>query len=236
MPRHERFINLANCGLMVREEADGTQGRVVVGTPIVFGVRSVNLTPWSSYREVYEVLEPGCISSELIQKSDVVFNGWHRGDVIFGRCVNGKGTLKLTLGKNQVNSECEMPNTTAANDMLELIKRGDITGMSFAFEDDEDDSENGVSYELVEKRNADGKEVWLRHVKSITRLHDVSIVTHPAYQQTSVSQREFGEEMMKRIDASVAKVKERDHNEDPTAEETARKEARRRLTETLLLT
>ena len=236
MPRHERFINLATCGLKVREEAEGQQGRVVVGTPIVFGVRSVNLTPWSNYREVYEVLEPGCISEELLRSSDVIFNGWHRGDVVFGRSVNGKGTLKLTLDDGQVRSECEMPNTTAANDMLELIRRGDITGMSFAFEDDEEDSENGVSYELKEKRSSDGKEVWLRHVKKITRLHDVSIVTHPAYQQTSVSQREFGEELMKRIDASVGNASKRENDEDPTAEEAARKEARRRLTETLLLT
>ena len=89
------------------------------------------------------------------------------------------------------------------NDTLELIKRGDITGMSFAFEDDREDSENGVSYERIEKRNADGKEVWLRHVKRITGLYDVSIVTHPAYEQTSVGTREASEAIDKAIDAQL---------------------------------
>ena len=37
--------------------------------------------------------------------------------------------------------------TDRANELLSAIERGDISGMSFAFTADEDDSENGVSYE-----------------------------------------------------------------------------------------
>ena len=72
---------------------------------------------------------------------------------------------------------------------LELMRRGDITGMSFAFDDDYEDSENGVSLERTNE-TVNGKEVWIRHVKRITGLYDVSIVTHPAYEQTSVATRE----------------------------------------------
>ena len=55
-----RFIPAESCKLQMREPQEGQQGsRVIAGRPIVFGVRSHNLTPWSSTRVVYEILEPG---------------------------------------------------------------------------------------------------------------------------------------------------------------------------------
>ena len=135
----------------MREPQEGQQeNRTIEGRPIVFGVRSVNLTPWSSTRKVYEVLEPGCISRELLQKSDVVLNLNHSNMVpdVLGRYRNtDRDTLSLELRGDGIDCRCELPNTSNANDTLELIKRGDINGMSFAFEDDYEDTENGVSYE-----------------------------------------------------------------------------------------
>lgn len=150
-------------------------------------------------------MEPGCITQDLIQRSDVVLNTNHSNAVtcIFGRCANGKGTLELELRQDKVVCRCDMPKTNAANDTLELIKRGDITGMSFAFSDDYEDTENGVSYERTEEKTADGKEVWIRHVKRVTGLYDVSIVTHPAYEQTSVSARETGDAVEKAIEEQL---------------------------------
>jgi hypothetical protein len=49
----------------------------------------------------------------------------------------------------------------------------------------------------------DGKEVWLRHVKKITGLYDVAIVTHPAYKQTSVGMREQSEAIDKAIEEQL---------------------------------
>lgn len=97
---------------------------------------------------------------------------------------------------------CDLPKTNNANDTLELMKRGDITGMSFAFEDDWEDSENGVSYEKTNDIE-DGKEVWLRHVKKITAIYDVSIVTNPAYEQTTVGLRETSEAIDNAIEAQL---------------------------------
>jgi HK97 family phage prohead protease len=191
--------------LQIREPQEGqTESRTIEGTPIVFGVRSVNLTPWSDTREVYEVLEPGCISQELISRSDVILNLNHSNMVpdVLGRCRNGKGTLELELRENKIGCRCDLPRTNNANDALELMKRGDITGMSFAFEDDYQDSENGVSYERTAETH-EGKEVWLRHVKRITGLYDVAIVTHPAYEQTSVGVRELGDVIDKAIDLQI---------------------------------
>jgi len=220
----QRFIPIEDCGLHVREAADGqTESRRVDGRPIVFGVRSRNLTPWSSDRVVYEVLEAGCIAPDLIQRSDIVFNINHSTKVtdILGRRRRGQGTLDLTLRESHVESSCELPMTSCANDTLELIKRGDISGMSFAFSDDWEDTENGVSYERTNEL-VDGKVVWIRHVKKITELYDVAIVTNPAYEQTSVALRELGENILKRIDAI-----ERDNNQDDQqreAEDAAKRE------------
>ena len=230
--KQTRFIPIETCCLQLREPQEGqTESRTVEGTPIVFGVRSVNLTPWSDTREVYEVLEPGCITNELLMRSDVILNLNHSNMVpdVLGRCRNGKGTLSLELREDKVGCRCDLPHTNNANDTLELMRRGDITGMSFAFEDDWQDSENGVSYERTSETH-DGKEVWLRHVKRITGLYDVAIVTHPAYQQTSVGTREQSES----IDAAIDEQLKRECGDDEAkkkAEEEAKAEAERKAQE-----
>ena len=204
--KQTRFIPYEDCGLQIREPQEGqAESRTIDGTPIVFGVRSVNLTPWSDTREVYEVLEPGCITNEMLTRQDVVYNLNHSNKVtdILGRYRNSDAdTLKLTLRGDGVDNRCELPNTSAANDTLELLKRGDITGQSFAFEDDWEDTENGVSYERTNE-TIDGKEVWIRHVKRIIGLYDVSIVTHPAYEQTSVATREQSDRINEAIEAQL---------------------------------
>lgn len=204
--KQTRFIPTNDCGLQLREPQEGQQeSREIEGRPIVFGVRSVNLTPWSSTRKVYEILEPGCISRELLAKSDVILNLNHSNMVpdVLGRFRNSdKDTLSLELRGDGIDCRCDLPKTNNANDALELMKRGDITGMSFAFEDDWEDSENGVSYEKTNDIE-DGKEVWLRHVKKITGLYDVAIVTHPAYEQTSVGTREQSDLINEAIEAQL---------------------------------
>ena len=232
--KQTRFIPTNDCGLQLREPQEGQQeSREIEGRPIVFGVRSVNLTPWSSTRKVYEILEPGCISRELLAKSDVILNLNHSNMVpdVLGRFRNSdKDTLSLELRGDGIDCRCDLPKTNNANDALELMKRGDITGMSFAFEDDWEDSENGVSYEKTNDIE-DGKEVWLRHVKKITGLYDVAIVTHPAYEQTTVGLREASEAIDKAIEAQLKrecgdKNDKRDDDPDDNGETDEEREAR----------
>ncbi len=232
--KQTRFIPIETCGLQLREPQEGqTDSREIEGRPIVFGVRSVNLTPWSSTRKVYEVLEPGCISRELLQKSDVVLNLNHNSDVVnvLGRYRNNpdRDTLSLELRGDGIDCRCDLPKTNNANDTLELIRRGDINGMSFAFEDDWEDSENGVSFEKTNDVE-DGKEVWLRHVKRITGLYDVSIVTHPAYEQTTVGTREASDA----IEKAIEDMMQRECGDDEAkkkAEEEAKAEEERKAQE-----
>ena len=226
--KQTRFIPTNDCGLQLREPQEGQQeSREIEGRPIVFGVRSVNLTPWSSTRKVYEILEPGCISRELLAKSDVILNLNHSNMVpdVLGRFRNSdRDTLSLELRGDGIDCRCDLPRTNNANDALELMKRGDITGMSFAFEDDYEDTENGVSYERTNDVE-DGKEVWLRHVKKITGLYDVAIVTHPAYEQTTVGLREASEAIDKAIEAQLKREQHQETEEEKQAREAKEREA-----------
>ena len=201
-----RFVPIEACNLQVREPQEGEQeSRTIVGMPVLYNVRSVNLTPWSEDREVYEVLEAGFITPELLQRSDVVLNLNHSTKVtdILGRYRNSeRDTLSLDLLAQGMACRCDMPHTNNANDTLELMRRGDITGMSFAFSDNPHDKAS-VTYEQTNERSADGKEIWLRHVRKATGLYDVAIVTHPAYEQTSVVTREFADEIMRQIDEQI---------------------------------
>ena len=230
MTKQVRFIPIEACGLKVREAEDGQQSREIEGMPIVYGVRSVNLTPWSETREVYEVLEPGFISEELLKRSDVILNLNHSNLVpdVLGRYRNSeRDTLSLDLQPQGMGCRCSMPNTSNANDAMELMRRGDIDGMSFAFSDDPYDK-TSVEFEKTNERSADGKkEVWIRHVKRATGFFDVAIVTHPAYGQTSVATREQGEEIMRQIDAQIEAHKREQEATDEAAK-AAEEEAKRK--------
>ena len=204
----------------------------MVGHPIVYGVRSVNLTPWSDTRVVFEILEPGCITQDVFDRSDVIYNNNHstRIEDMIGRCYKGKGTLSIKPGERNVEISCDYPNTTVGNDTLEQIRLGNVFGMSFAFRDDWEDTENGVSYERTNE-TIDGKEVWLRHVKRIVELYDVANVTHPAYEQTDVATREQSEAINKAIDEQLKRECGDDDEAKRKAEEEAKAEEERKAAE-----
>ena len=230
-----RFVPIEACNLQVREPQEGEQeSRTIVGMPVLYNVRSVNLTPWSEDREVYEVLEAGFITPELLQRSDVVLNLNHSTKVtdILGRYRNSeRDTLSLDLLAQGMACRCDMPHTNNANDTLELMRRGDITGMSFAFSDNPHDKAS-VTYEQTNERSADGKEIWLRHVHKATGLYDVAIVTHPAYEQTSVVTREFADEIMRQIDEQIeAHKRECGGGDDDEAKRAAEEEAKKKAEE-----
>ena len=224
--KQTRFIPIEECNLQVREDANGQPSRTVVGHPIVYGVRSVNLTPWSDTRVVFEILEPGCITQDVFDRSDVIYNNNHstRIEDMIGRCYKGKGTLSIKPGERNVEISCDYPNTTVGNDTLEQIRLGNVFGMSFAFRDDWEDTENGVSYERTNE-TIDGKEVWLRHVKRIVELYDVANVTHPAYEQTDVATREQSEAIDKAIEAQLKREQHQETEEEKQAREAKEREA-----------
>jgi HK97 family phage prohead protease len=85
-------------------------------------------------------------------------------------------TLRLTVDGKGLLADADLPNTSYARDLAELMKRGDVDSMSFGFSV----PRNGDSW------SEDGMRRELREV----RLHEVSVVTgFPAYKATSASLR-----------------------------------------------
>lgn len=214
MNKTTRQIDLEVSGLCVREMEGEQKRRTIEGHAVVFGVRSINLTPWSSDREVYEIMEPGCITQDLLSRSDVVLTAFHDNTAILGRWRKGRGTLNLSLDERGLRVQCTLADTARADELLSAIERGDIDGMSFAFRADEEDNVNGVTYEKTQERTADNKAVWIRRVKKVTSLYDVTIAGHPAYPQTDVAQREFDEFLDKHMGDHEEESEEKDDDKD----------------------
>lgn len=175
-------------GLRIREATDGAESRTIEGYALKFGVRSRLLCDW--WNNYYEVLEPGCVTREMLDKQDIKLTMFHDRQLVLARSNKGNGTLSYEVDKVGVKFWAEMPHTVDGDKALELVSRGDIAGCSFIYSTDEGDSENAVSYERLDEKGDDGEDILLRHVKRIDNVHDFTITTDPAYEQTDVSKRE----------------------------------------------
>lgn len=175
-------------GLRIREATDGAESRMIEGYALKFGVRSRLLCDW--WNNYYEVLEPGCVTREMLDKQDIKLTMFHDRQLVLARSNKGNGTLSYEVDKVGVKFWAEMPHTVDGDKALELVSRGDIAGCSFIYSTDEGDSENAVSYERLDEKGDDGEDILLRHVKRIDNVYDFTITTDPAYEQTDVSKRE----------------------------------------------
>lgn len=175
-------------GLRIREATDGAESRTIEGYALKFGVRSRLLCDW--WNNYYEVLEPGCVTREMLDKQDIKLTMFHDRQLVLARSNKGNGTLSYEVDKVGVKFWAEMPHTVDGDKALELVSRGDIAGCSFIYSTDEGDSENAVSYERLDEKGDDGEDILLRHVKRIDNVCDFTITTDPAYEQTDVSKRE----------------------------------------------
>ena len=120
-----------------------------------------------------EQVAPGAFK-QSIKDDDVraLFN--HDPNFVLGR--NVSGTLRMKEDDKGLAIEIDPPQTQFANDLMTLMKRGDISQMSFAFQ---------VLGEMWEE-NED--ELPLRTLNKL-RLFDVSPVTFPAYEGTDIGVR-----------------------------------------------
>jgi uncharacterized protein len=112
----------------------------------------------------------------LRTKPDVVMLLNHDANHVLGRTASR--TLTLRADDNGLQFECLLPNTQAGRDTHESIKRGDLGACSFAFNVGDD------MEEWSEERG-----VPVRTLRDFSGLHDVSVVTYPAYPDTSVMAR-----------------------------------------------
>jgi hypothetical protein len=177
--------------LKLREAPDGGESRTIEGYALKFGVRSRLLCEW--WDPYYEVLEPGCVTREMLDAQDIKLTMFHDRQLILARSNKGEGTLNYEVDEVGVKFWAEMPHTVDGDKALELVQRGDIAGCSFCYSTDEQDSENAVSYERIDEKTEGGDDILVRHVKRIDAVYDFTLAADPAYEQTSVTRREVEE-------------------------------------------
>jgi len=160
-----------------------------------------------------EVIMPGAFERAIKEGDDVRLLVNHDPSLLLGRTKSG--TLRLQEDKHGLWMEGDPPNTQLAHDTMELVKRGDLDSMSFAFMVDED-GENWPKRE-------EGK-LPLREITS-ARLFDASIVTYPAYEGTSVGLRSAESVFNDHIQSLEGQESESDDNAERSEQELDRARA-----------
>ena len=167
-------------GLEVRERPDGTPGRTITGYAILFGTPSEVLYE-DEEDEVREVIASGAVTRELLDGCDIKMTMFHDRQLILARSRNGEGTLSYSVDDRGVRFEFEAPATADGDKALELVRRGDISGCSFAFSTRYYDR-GCVSRDVVRE---DGKSRITYTVHVITNVYDFTLAADPAYPDTS---------------------------------------------------
>ena len=136
--------------------------------PTVFGYGAVFNSMSNDLGGFREFIAPDAFEGRL--EDDVRFLVNHDANLILARTTNG--TLRLSVDEKGLRYEADMPNTSTARDLMELLKNGTISQSSFAFTVEED------SWEVKDGMN-------IRTIDKVSQLYDVSSVTYPAYNQAS---------------------------------------------------
>lgn len=121
----------------------------------------------------FEVIVPGALDKTDLSDIDLLYSH-HNNIMTLASTRSGK--LKLFKEPQGLYFIAELADTTGGKDAYELIKRGDLSKMSFAFV---------CGDEYFDKANQ------TRMVKRIAKMSEISIVTKPAYPTTSVKVSQF---------------------------------------------
>lgn len=121
-------------------------------------------------KAVRERLALGAFDQAVTAEADVTANINHDDDRLLGRTTSG--TLEIKADNLGLSFKTDVPDTSYARDLGELMKRGDIRDCSFAFTVDQNDIERSVEGEYI-----------VETVKRVSKLYDVAVVTRGAYSQ-----------------------------------------------------
>jgi HK97 family phage prohead protease len=161
--------SLATTGLEIRKSNNKS---TLVGLAVPYGKLSVDL---GNFREKFM---PGAFTASLRSNPDVRLNADHSMDVAKVLARTSANTLRISESNEGLMVEADLPNTTFCADLCQSIERGDVSGLSISFSvdyqgDDWQDTSDGV----------------VRSVSKASLGSHISVVSSPAYPQTSVSLR-----------------------------------------------
>ena len=122
--------------------------------------------------------------------SDVILQYNHEGRV-FARMSNN--TLTVIPDERGLLIEADLGGTELGRQLFEEIRGGYTNKMSFGFTVDGED--------ILDTKDADGKDLTVRTITSVRKLYDVSAVSLPANDATSISVRSLTDGEIERIQA-----------------------------------
>lgn len=150
--------------------------------------------------------------------SDVIFNLNHEGRV-FARLSNN--TLKLNIEEKGLHVDAYLGGTEEGRKIHEEIEGGYLTKMSYRFTVEDDKWEEFTEGD---------KRVYLRTITKIRKLYDVSVVSIPADDNTSISARSVFDGVIEKLQAERLSAEKKEETERQAVLEA---EARKRELELL---
>ena len=174
------------------------------GTPIVYDSRT-DIGGWFE-----EVIERGALDGADLKDVPLLVNH-DRGmiPVARSRRNNGNSTMRLTPTDAGLNFEADIDteNNGTSRELYSAVSRGDISGMSFAFTVDDERWENLES------------DYPTRHILRFGKIAEISAVTFPAYEATSISARSKEALENARSAVETARQQEAEASEEATKTE-----------------
>ena len=170
--KNEKLFRTFECEMRAEANDDGTV--VITGRPIVFNKETVIC---GMFREV---IRNGALDGADL--SDVLLLVNHNDERIpLARSRASKRTMSFSITSEGVDitATLDVENNPEARAVASAIKRGDLSGMSFAFRVAQD----GETWQ----NNYNENELPLRTITAIDVVHEVSVVNKPAYKDTSVT-------------------------------------------------
>jgi HK97 family phage prohead protease len=157
----------------VRADENEEHGHFLTGRPIVYNSRT-NLG-WYD-----EIIEAGALDATDLR--DVRFLVNHNTDMIpLARSRNNTdhSTMQMVVDDNGmgIRVDLDTENNADAKNLYSAVSRGDIDGMSFMFTVDAD------AWDDIESDHP------TRTIRAIGKVFEVSAVTFPAYEATSIQAR-----------------------------------------------
>ena len=194
MSEKEREIR-SFLGAVESRAADNDDQIHLTGIPIVFN-KSADIGGWWE-----EVIEPTAIDEETLRDVRLLVNHDFSGiPLARSRRNTPNATMRLFLRPEEVYMEADLDaKNPKAIELDSAIKRGDISGMSFAFLVDGD---------RWDRLDSDYPKRTITH---ISEIFEVSVVNEPAYSQTEISSRslESGKKSLEEARSALDSAKKR---------------------------
>ena len=182
MQNPEKIREVRNVAQPVSATED-SEKRAVEGYALLWNTPSDGLS-------FEEIIEPSARDGVIAKSNVFALLDHDRSRGILARSKNGKGTLTLEIDDKGLLYRFEAPKTALGDELLEYLRRGEVSESSFCFT---------VASDTWEKV---GEDKWRRTIHQIDELFDVSPVYDAAYSKTTVNLR--GKEQAERSMQPVA--------------------------------